>query len=439
MKLAFHRSQIITVAAMFATAAVAFSVGRLTNPAGSSAASGESLGNPAGGAASSGTAATGGTTTFTGRSAQFATGQNGARLTVAELTNGKPLDKWMKNLLAQEDEIVRMTGLINFLDATTNPEDLKTALEAINLRGERGFGRGSRFTEYGMVLQKWTQLDAKGAIAFVQSRDREERWVGASAVLRTWTRLDAAAAIGWAEQHGKDLPSPEWEGGRGGPGGGATPSNLALSLVVSQLARTDLDRALSVAATQTYDSRSRTLDNLASELVSQRGLQAARTALDALPEGALRDGLFLNLAGKFAAADPAGTAQWALALPAGETRSRALAEVVGEWAKADATAAGNFLTKLPADPETDRSRESYAQRVVEKDPASAMAWANAITDEQRRLRTVESVARSWMRADEPAAKAWVAQSPLSEEVKTRIQTPPSGGFGFGRGRGERGN
>jgi hypothetical protein len=438
MKLIFDRSQFITAAALFATAAVAFSVGRLSNPAGHSAVVGESLENPAAGGGRGGMVSASGSGASDGRNTQFATGQNGARLTLAELTNGKPLDKWLKNLLAQDDEIVRMTGLINFLDATTDPADLKTAMEAINLRGERGFGRGSRFTEYGMLLQKWTQLDAKGAIAFVESRDRDERWIGTSAVLKAWTRLDPSAAIAWAESSGKELPAPEWEG-RGGPGGGAAQGNFALSMVVSQLARTDLDRALSVAATQKYDSRSRTLDSLASELVSQRGLAAARAALDALPEGGLRDGLALNLAGRFASADPAGTAQWALALAPGDTRSRALAEVVGEWAKADAVAAGNFLAKLPADPESDRSRESYAQSVVQKDPAGAMAWASAITEEQRRLRAVESVARSWMRADEPAAKAWVAQSPLPDEVKSRIQSPPSGAVGFSRGRGGRGN
>jgi hypothetical protein len=280
-----------------------------------------------------------------------------------------------------------------------------------------------------MLLQKWTQLDSKGALAFVESRDREERWIGANAVLRTWTRLDPTAAIAWAQTNGKELTPSE-----AGPTGGAPQGNFALASVISQLARSDIDRALSVAATQTYDSRSRTLDTLASELLSQRGIDAARAALDALPVGAFRDGLSLNLAGKFASADPVGTAQWVLALPAGDTRSRALAEVVSEWAKVDPTAAGNFVAKLPADSETDRSRESYANGVVQKDPAGAMAWANAITDQDRRLRTVESVARSWMRTDEPAAKAWIAQSLLPDEVKARIQSPPGGGFGAGRGR-----
>jgi hypothetical protein len=425
MKLAFHRSDAITAAGLLAATAVAFCVGRLTNPAGSSAATGADRENPAGATAPGGMPFDSGV--VTGRGSQFPTDQNGDCLTIEKLTNGKPLDKWLKNLLSQEDEIVRMTGLLRFLDSTTDPADLRTALEAVkdilNAGNERGSRRSLPLAEYGMLLQRWTQLDAKGAIAFVAGRDSWERWTGATAVLRTWTRLDPTAAIAWVQENGREFSARG--SGAGGSKNGSANWDFTLSTVVSELARSDIDRAMTVAArlleTNPRNGPSGMEDVLASEIVRQRGMEAARAALDALPAGTFRDSLSLTLARRFASADPAGGARWALGLAAGDTRSLAVAEIVRGWANADPIAAGNFVAKLPAGPDGDRSRESYAYAVVQKDPAASIAWANVIIDPTRRLSAVEAVARTWMAADPPGAKAWLAQNPLPDEVKARIQ------------------
>jgi len=421
-----------------ATAAIAFSIGRLgstsTNSTGADGVAGVA-GNQSGasGRDSLGAGAPGSAVAMSG---QFTMGENGGPLTVERLTNGQPIDKWIKNLMAQEDDILRMGGLLRFLDAVKDLAELQTALEAINLRGDRGFGRGARFTEYSMILEKWTQLDPKGAITFADSRTREEKYLGTSTVLRAWTRTDAAAAIAWAQANGKKEASPEGDSPGGPPGFGGQ-GNMALSSVLSQLARTDLDRALTVASTETFDRRSRTLDTFASELVTQRGIDGAKSAIDGMPAGSLKDGLIAQVADKLASKDAPSAAEWAMTLPEGDPKSRALAESIGEWAKKDAVAAGEFLKKLPATAEADRSRESYARTIAQKSPESALAWASSITEAERQLRTVEEVARSWVRQDADAAKAWIAQSALPEEVKARVQTPSRGGGGpdFSRGRG----
>jgi hypothetical protein len=205
-------------------------------------------------------------------------------------------------------------------------------------------------------------------------------------------------------------------------------------MVLSQLAHSDLDRALTIAGAETFDRRSRTIDTLTSELVSQRGLDGARAALDGMAEGSLRDGLTAQLAGKLAHKDAPSAVEWAFALPEGDAKSRALAETIGEWAKKDAVGAGAFMTKLPANAASDRSRESYANAVAQKDPQGALAWATTITDAERQQRAVESVARSWVKQDAAAAKEWIASSALPPEVKTRIEAPSRGGDN-GRGRG----
>ena len=429
------RTSLVVGFGWLATAAIAYCIGRI----------GSQPGVPAGGDdAARGADRAGGNTRDrgdatglsggSGSRGQFAMGEGDGPLTVARVTNGQPLDKWMKNLMAQQDDIVRMNGLLRLLEAVRDPEDLKTALGAINLRGDRGFGRGARFTEYSMILEKWTQLDPKGAIEYVNSKSREEKWIGTNAVLQTWTRADANAAVTWAQANGKD--AKETEGGPGGPGGGPPGfSSSPISIVLAQLAHSDIDRALSVAAAETFDRRSRTIDTLANELVSQRGLDAARTALEGMAAGSLRDGLTAQLAGKLAEKDAPSAAAWAFTLPEGETKSRALAETIGQWAKEDAAAAGAFMAKLPATADADRSRESYANAVAPKDPQGALAWATTITDKDRQQRAVESVARAWVKQDAPAATAWIAQSTLPDEVKTRIQSPGRGGGNFTRGRG----
>ena len=430
MKSPTSRTSLVVGLGWLATAAIAFCIGRIGSQPGAPAGSEDTArGAERAGGNARGPGDASGLAGGAGGKGQFAMGEGDGPLTVARVTNGQPLDKWMKNLMAQQDDIVRMNGLLRLIEAVRDPEDLKTALGAINLRGDRGFGRGARFTEYAMLLGKWTQLDPQGAITFVNSKGREEKWIGTSAVLQTWTRADAAAAVTWAQANGKDAKDSE-----GGPGGGPPGGTSPISIVLSQLAHSDLDRALSVATTETFDRRSRTLDTLANELVSQRGLDGARTALDGMAAGSLRDGLTAQLAGKFAEKDAPAAVAWAFALPEGDAKSRALADTISEWAKKDAAAAGAFMAKLPATAEADRSRESYANAVAQKDPQGALAWATTISDKERQQRAVESVARAWVKQDAPAATAWIAQSSLPEDVKTRIQSPGRNG-GFTRGRG----
>ena len=432
MKSTQSRTSLVVGLGWLATAAIAFCIGRIgSQPAGSGSGEAAARGSERAGGNGRGAGDAARLAGDPAAKAQFAMGEGDGPLTVARVTNGQPLDQWMKHLMAQEDDIVRMSGLLRLLDAVTDPEDLKTMLAAINLRG----GRGARFTEYAMILEKWTQIDPKGAITYVNGKDREEKWIGMSTVLRTWTRADAGAAIAWAQENSKKSGEAEDQQGRG-PGGPPGFGSSPVSTVIAQLAHSDLERALTVAATETFDRHSRTLDTLVNELVTQRGLDGARSALDGMAAGSLRDGITTQLAGKLAEKDAPAAVEWAFALPEGDAKSRALAETIGEWAKKDAAAAGAFLAKLPVTAETDRSRENYATAVAQKDPQGAMAWATTITEKDRQQRTVEAVARAWVKQDAPAAKEWIAQSPLPDEVKTRIQSPGrSGGFSRGRGPG----
>jgi hypothetical protein len=345
----------------------------------------------------------------------------GAKATSLEqVTGGRSLADHVKHLLKVDDEAVRMLGFLRLLEALNSADDLKAVLDVIAKDSNGRF----RMTEQAMLLQKWAKLDAKAAATYANSQRDWSKYNGLSAVLKTWVKDNPEAAIAWAVENGAPTNDGQSAGGRG-PGG--EDGNWAVATLLGSLAKTNLERALEVAAEQPYSrARGRMAETLVSELVSQRGDEAARNAILDLPDDAFRAGMARELAERMANKDPQSAAAWANALPAGETRQRAMAEVVSEWAQKDAIAAGNYLTQFGAAPDLDRARQEYAQRVVRNDPEGAIAWAQAITEEKRRTDTTQELLNSWVRRDQQAAQTW-AQTNGVQIV------PQSRGDGF-RGR-----
>jgi hypothetical protein len=404
-----------------ATAGLAYSFGRMTNYLGAPLTS-------AGAREAAGTGAAPGSGNGSGPSADgsglrigssFATESAGSDepFSISRVTGGQPLDEWLKKLMAQDDDLYRMQNLMKLVETLNSPEDLKAALEIIGTR------RG-RFSEYGLLMEKFTKVDPRAAIVYAGAQDGREKMAAVSAVLHTWTRTDPAAALAWAQTEGAAMPR---EGGRGpgvpaGPGGDRGPrENFAVSSVITQMARTDLDRALAAAGSpESGRPGGRVVETLASEMLSQRGADAARQAGEAIPEGDLKNGYLRTLAEKLAGKDAAGTAKWAMSWPAGETKNRALGQIMEEWAKSDATAAGTFLAAQPVSAETDSAREHYASHVLRKDPPGALSWANTITDPARREKTVTNLAMDWARRDPEPARQWIAQSTLPNDLKAKL-------------------
>jgi hypothetical protein len=343
--------------------------------------------------------------------------------TLSEVLGTQPLNEYLKRILTLEDDIKRTSAFLEVLETLKTPEQIREALEAVAKSG-RGWGRGVSSREFSMLLQKWTGLDPKGAAEYaVKANGRDERFVAMSNVLRTWTRQDPNSALAWAQANGVHASNdPNTQQRAEGDG------NYAVAMVVSQLARTDVDLALRVASAD-GDSRSATrlADTLANELYRQHGEEAARTAIMAMPESKLRDAMIGEHADRLADTDSPGAAQWASTLPNGPGRSRALAEAIDEWANDDPSAAGNFLNNLPPSADSDAARERFARNVLDKDPVGALSWANTITDTRERQETTERLVRSWVRRDAETAKNWVMQGPFSDETKQRLLTPDTRG------------
>ncbi len=338
--------------------------------------------------------------------------------TLAEITHGQPIAEWLKRLLAQEDEIMRMTGFLRLLESLTSAEEIQEALGAVLSRD----GGSSRSREFRMLLQKWAQLDPADAMKYVQDlKDKNARYDGNRAVLLTWMRQSPQEAIAWAEKNGA---SPEEREG-----------NWPMSTIVSQLAKNDVDWALRLAEAQGVSrARGRMIESLVPALLAQKGDAGAREIAMNETDQSLHDAMIARLAGRLAASDPQSTAQWVTSLPAGDARTRALTELVGEWSRRDPVAAASFLEKIPPSPETDDSRARLAYNVLRKDPESAIAWAGSMTDPESRTDTVNKLLSSWLRRDGDAAKQWIASSPLPEATKAQLLTtrPTSDGGRSGR-------
>ena len=425
MKIPENIRPLLIPAAWLATAALTFGLGRLTSfveappenhaPAATPRSGPAALGgsDPAGG----------------GGSVQEFIGASGAAATVEELTGGKPLDEWIKHLLSQDDEIARTTGFMMLLEKLNTPAEIEAALVAVhaNSRNDWG-GRSSR--EASMLLQKWTKLDPKSAMAYVQKLDDQRaKFGGMNAVLQTWARANPQEAVAWAKANGAGTDE---QGG-----------NWAMSSVLGQLAKTDLGQAIELAQAEPISmARGRVIETLVSQLVSQRGEAAARDAALAITDESMRAAMIRRLAGEAANSDPAQAVAWVAKLPAGAAKTSALAETVAQWARKDATAAAAYMATLPAGPENDEPRASFARSVVRTDPAGAIAWSNSITDPKARTESLTDVVGSWMRSDADAAKKWVAASQLPPETKTEIMAAAAqrggGGPGGNRGGGRRG-
>ncbi len=407
--------RLLIAAAWIGTAIVAYSIGSLRSPSPALPAVAESvrIGNGAAlGADGNGLGADIGERPLDG-------GHGATNRSLSDITGSQPLGDYLKRVMALDDDIKRTSAFLEVLGTLETPEQIREALEVVAKSG-RGWGRGASSREFAMLLQKWTALDPKSAADYaVNAKSRDERYMAMGNVLRNWTRTDAHAALAWAQANGmtqpgdSDRPSNPEDG------------NYAVAMVVSNLARTDLDLALSAASAEGNSrSTTRLADDLADELNKQRGEEAAREAILALPESKLRDSMIAEHADRLAKTDGAAASKWAASLPTGPARSRALAEAIAGWAEKDPASAGTFLNAIPPSTDSDAARERFARNVVGKDPVGAISWAGTITDPEKRQGTTESIVRSWVRRDTAAATPWVMQSAaFTPETKQRLLAP----------------
>jgi hypothetical protein len=442
MNSAPNKRRWIIPAAWLATAAAAFSIGRMSSwleePV---VVPGTGAGSGAGGG-SAGSDSTGAAGNRVG-SVQMANGEMRPVLTIGEVTGGQPLEDWLKKLMAQDDDIYRMQNFVKLFDALNSPEDIKAALKVISASGRGGGGGrgGMRFTEYSMLLQKLTQMDAKGAIAFANEGNGGERWMATGTVLRTWTKTEPEAALAWAKENGVQ-PNAENEGDRRGGGN----DNWALASVVTQLAKTNLDKALQEAMSgELGRTAGRTAEALVGEMVDQRGIDAAMKIAAGFPEGPLQSDVIQQVARRV---DPDKGIIWAeKELPAGPLKAQAMGEIFDRIANSNPEKAIADVKALPKGADYDRARSEVAREIAQKNPTESLQIISGVSQPETQQRLVSGIARDLYRQNQAAGLQYVQQSPLPAESQAalmqQLQQPRrdefrGGGFPGGGGPGFRG-
>jgi hypothetical protein len=131
------------------------------------------------------------------------------------------------------------------------------------------------------------------------------------------------------------------------------------------------------------------------------------------------------VAEQWADRDGRAALQWLRDLPEGEPRDEAVRGAFLSWEEWDPVAAEQWLSSETLTAFHDPAVNAYARRLDSSAPAEAVGWCERVLDPERRLGCLKTAATHWYRQDAVMAEAWLQQSPLDEEARRAVRTPPA--------------
>lgn len=130
------------------------------------------------------------------------------------------------------------------------------------------------------------------------------------------------------------------------------------------------------------------------------------------------------VAEQWATRDGRATMDWLRERPAGHSRDRAARQAFIKWLRSDPEAARAWLASESLTAFHDPVLDAYARLRDAGAPEEAIGWCGRILDSETRLACLRAVATQWYRLDAVAAETWLQHSPLSEEARRAVRTPP---------------
>lgn len=319
----------------------------------------------------------------------------------------------LKEIFENPDPVSRMADYLTFLKSLDGNEAHTAALGALL----ENFNPRERGRELQMLMTQWGGRDPESALASVKER---KDWIGgwaANTVLSNWAQKDPDQAIAWATENGKE-------------GAATDQGNSYLAGVLGGLAKTDLDRASTLAESMGRSrARGEVMDKVLDQFFAQRTPDAARDWVTGLQESPFKNGVLGKLAGRLADKDATSAAKWAGTLPESEAKPYVMAQVVERWSKDNPNEAGAWLNQFPPSAATDQPRETFAWQVQKDDPEAAIAWASTITDEGRRSKATRELVKNWFQREPDNALQYIHSSNLPNEVKQRYSQRAANGHG----------
>jgi hypothetical protein len=122
--------------------------------------------------------------------------------------------------------------------------------------------------------------------------------------------------------------------------------------------------------------------------------------------------------------DGPAAVEWVRNYPDEEPRELAAREAFRTWFESDRAAAVEWLESESLTAFHEPAILYYAQEIGHKAPAEAVGWCERVHVEKRRLGCLKTAATLWYRRDALAAETWLQQSPLDEEARNAVRTPP---------------
>jgi len=261
----------------------------------------------------------------------------------------------------------------------------------------------------GYMMQAYSNKDPKKAFDFAISlTNPQEQTAAVNGVFSNWSREDPeAAAEGW-----KRLPAGQ--------------SRLeALDRIANSWSTNDPIAAKQWADSLSGNERARALaavlPALARDDPASAGNQLA-TLIASPPDGMEKNlaSSAGSLAGKWAADDPSGAANWAAALPNGQSRDESLKAVSASWSQYDAIATAQWLGTLESGSSRDAAVQPLVEQIRRTDPQTAFSWAASISDDNQRLNQLRQTLNAWRGSDIKAARAALANADISSKDRESL-------------------
>jgi hypothetical protein len=323
------------------------------------------------------------------------------------------------------------------------------------LEHTKSMGFGGMFAK-PTVLRSWASVDPVNAAKYFTDNPSEFAMMGggrgpasssgAEVIAREWAKLDPDAALAWANTlDGRDrssaLVSVVSEMAIKDPAAAAAlaagfseeDQGRAYREIAEQWARKDFSEAEAWIATLSGDAKQDALGS-AIEVLAGSNPQRAAEMLAQLDAGRSRDRAVEDVAGAWAANDPAKAAEWLVGQET-DDMGGAMRRVMMTWVAQDSASALGFVQSQPAGEARDTATGTYLWLNRTGDPQQSIALAESISDEQSRSRVIGMSARRWMETDEAAARAYVEQSTLLDDTtKAQILSGEDEDRGPGRRR-----
>lgn len=245
------------------------------------------------------------------------------------------------------------------------------------------------------------QEDPKATVELIVALDDEkQRDLGLSFALLHWAGTDPIAALRWASEHPR----------------GDNDHSRYCAAYEGFAAQHPMEALQTLQRDEFAGDRDELSRIVIFHFAEQNKLADARTWIEELPEGNLRELLIRQTVHAWAQQAPADAANWLASIAndatfragmgtlmhtlaeedprfaAGftqrfaepEIREGQLADVIYLWAKRDLGGAATWLADQPASPQLDAAIGRLVQALAPNDPGEARAWANKISDPKKK-------------------------------------------------------